>query len=170
MFKRRRHQPHEGKPKRLFDALAHHGARHCHGPAASSATADSKTNSLPPVFGRCLKRNYRLIMGRPLRTQCGFRLVAGSPTPFQWQRSQRWGFDHELLFIELKSGLQNSRGRVKRYRSPWGHDERSRLSYLKGRNQDVGRSPTYGGKHSLVAYARNVVEFTPEGRRSKVES
>ena len=42
------------------------------------------------------------------------------------QTIERWGFDPEILFIALKRGF-----RVVEVPVTWGHDERSRMSYLK---------------------------------------
>jgi glycosyltransferase involved in cell wall biosynthesis len=47
-------------------------------------------------------------------------------TVFQLQTIERWGFDPEILFIALKRGF-----RVVEVPVTWGHDERSRMSYLK---------------------------------------
>jgi dolichyl-phosphate beta-glucosyltransferase len=94
-------------------------------------------------FGRCFNAITRLIMGLPFAdTQCGFKAFRRpvAQTIFQLQRIERWGFDPELLFIALKRGYK-----VQEVPVTWGHDERSRLSYLKD-----------------GAYDRDVVEFTPE--------
>ena len=45
---------------------------------------------------------------------------------FRLQRIERWGFDPEILFIARK--LKYSIAEVP---VTWGHDERSRMSYLK---------------------------------------
>ncbi|MGB7352555.1 MAG: glycosyltransferase family 2 protein, partial [Acidobacteriaceae bacterium] len=47
-------------------------------------------------------------------------------TIFQLQRIERWGFDPEILFIALKRGYN-----IREVPVTWGHDERTRMSYLK---------------------------------------
>jgi dolichyl-phosphate beta-glucosyltransferase len=81
------------------------------------------------MFGRCFNAVTRLVMGLPFAdTQCGFKAFRrdAAHTVFQLQRIERWGFDPELLFIALKRGYT-----VREVPVTWGHDERSRLSYLK---------------------------------------
>jgi dolichyl-phosphate beta-glucosyltransferase len=81
------------------------------------------------IFGRMFNGVTRAVMGLPFAdTQCGFkafRREAGR-TIFRRQTIMRWGFDPEILFIALKMGY-----RVKEVPVTWGHDERSRMSYLK---------------------------------------
>ena len=81
------------------------------------------------IFGRMFNGVTRAVMGLPFAdTQCGFkafRREAGQ-TIFRRQTIMRWGFDPEILFIALKMGY-----RVKEVPVTWGHDERSRMSYLK---------------------------------------
>jgi dolichyl-phosphate beta-glucosyltransferase len=80
-------------------------------------------------FGRCFNLFTRLVMGLPFRdTQCGFKAFtrAAAQTVFQLQTIERWGFDPEILFIAIKRGL-----RVEEVPVSWGHDERSRMSYLR---------------------------------------
>jgi len=111
-------------------------------------------------FGRCFNAITRLVMGLPFAdTQCGFKAFRRpvAQTIFQLQRIERWGFDPELLFIALKRGYK-----IREVPVTWGHDERSRLSYLKDglkMLEDVAyiRWEAFAG-----AYDRTVVEFTPE--------
>lgn len=80
-------------------------------------------------FGRCFNGVTRLIMRLPFAdTQCGFKAFRCNVahTIFQLQRIERWGFDPELLFIAHKRGY-----RVVEVPVSWGHDERSRISYLR---------------------------------------
>jgi dolichyl-phosphate beta-glucosyltransferase len=80
-------------------------------------------------FGRCFNAVTRLVMGLPfVDTQCGFKAFtrAAAQTVFQLQTIERWGFDPEILFIALKRGFS-----VKEVPVSWGHDERTRMSYLK---------------------------------------
>ena len=80
-------------------------------------------------FGRCFNWLTRLIMHLPLAdTQCGFKAFRKdvARTIFSRQRIERWGFDPEILYIALRLGM-----RIKEVPVTWGHDDRSRISYLK---------------------------------------
>src|ERR1700761_2453625 len=84
-------------------------------------------------FGRCFNAVTRMLMRLPFAdTQCGFKAFRQevAHTVFQLQRIERWGFDPELLFIALKLGY-----RIKEIPVTWGHDERSRISYVRDGNQ-----------------------------------
>jgi dolichyl-phosphate beta-glucosyltransferase len=81
------------------------------------------------LFGRCFNAVTRLIMQLPFAdTQCGFKAFTreAAHTIFPRQTIERWGFDPEILFIALKQGYS-----VKEVAVTWGHDERSRMSYLR---------------------------------------
>ena len=80
-------------------------------------------------FGRCFNRVTRLVMGLPFKdTQCGFKAFKreAAQTIFRLQTIERWGFDPEILFI-----AQKLRCSIVEVPVTWGHDERSRMSYLK---------------------------------------
>lgn len=80
-------------------------------------------------FGRCFNLLTRLIMHLPLAdTQCGFKAFRreAARTIFTRQRVERWGFDPEILYIALRLGMK-----VQEVPVTWGHDERSRISYLR---------------------------------------
>lgn len=80
-------------------------------------------------FGRCFNRVTRFVMGLHFAdTQCGFKAFRreAAQTVFQLQTIERWGFDPEILFIALKRGF-----RIVEVPVSWGHDERTRMSYLK---------------------------------------
>lgn len=80
-------------------------------------------------FGRCFNAVTRNAMGLPFAdTQCGFKAFGrdAAQVVFQLQSIERWGFDPELLFIALKRGFV-----IHEVPVTWGHDERSRISYLK---------------------------------------
>jgi len=80
-------------------------------------------------FGRCFNAITRSVMGLPFAdTQCGFKAFrrTSAQVIFRLQRIERWGFDPELLFIARKLGYTIAEVPV-----TWGHDERSRISYLK---------------------------------------
>ncbi len=80
-------------------------------------------------FGRCFNAVTRAVMNLPFAdTQCGFKAFTRSAaqTVFQLQTIERWGFDPEILFIAIKRGF-----RVVEVPVSWGHDKRTRMSYLK---------------------------------------
>ncbi len=84
-------------------------------------------------FGRCYNALTRLVMGLPYKdTQCGFKAFRRSAAQciFPLQTIERWGFDPEILFIAQKLGF-----RVVEVPVTWGHDERSRISYLRDGSQ-----------------------------------
>jgi dolichyl-phosphate beta-glucosyltransferase len=81
------------------------------------------------VFGRCFNALTRSVMRLPFAdTQCGFKAFRreSAQLVFGLQKIERWGFDPEILFIAIKRGLK-----VKEVSVTWGHDERSRISYLR---------------------------------------
>jgi glycosyltransferase involved in cell wall biosynthesis len=80
-------------------------------------------------FGRCFNGVTRLVMGLPFDdTQCGFKAFRRDTAQivFRLQTIERWGFDPEILFIARKLKF-----RIVEVPVTWGHDERSRMSYLK---------------------------------------
>jgi glycosyltransferase involved in cell wall biosynthesis len=80
-------------------------------------------------FGRCFNWVTRMVMGLPFKdTQCGFKAFKrpAAQIIFRLQRIERWGFDPEILFIARKLGYE-----IREVPVTWGHDERSRMSYLK---------------------------------------
>ncbi len=80
-------------------------------------------------FGRCFNWITRTVMGLPFKdTQCGFKAFRRpvAQVVFRLQRIERWGFDPEILFIARKLKYV-----VREVPVSWGHDERSRLSYLR---------------------------------------
>ena len=80
-------------------------------------------------FGRCFNAITRLVMGLPYKdTQCGFKAFRRpvAQVIFRLQRIERWGFDPEILFIARKLKCT-----IVEVPVTWGHDERSRMSYLK---------------------------------------
>ncbi len=81
------------------------------------------------IFGRCFNLITRAVMGLPFAdTQCGFKAFTrhAAQVVFQLQTIERWGFDPEILFIASKRAL-----RITEVPVTWGHDERSRISYLR---------------------------------------
>lgn len=80
-------------------------------------------------FGRCFNAITRGVMGLPFKdTQCGFKAFRrdAAQVIFRLQRIERWGFDPEILFIARKLKYT-----IEEVPVTWGHDERSRMSYLK---------------------------------------
>jgi glycosyltransferase involved in cell wall biosynthesis len=80
-------------------------------------------------FGRCFNWVTRTVIGLPFKdTQCGFKAFKrpAAQVVFRLQRIERWGFDPEILFIARKLGYD-----IREVPVTWGHDERSRMSYLK---------------------------------------
>jgi dolichyl-phosphate beta-glucosyltransferase len=110
-------------------------------------------------FGRCFNGVTRLVMGLPFAdTQCGFKAFRRpvAQTIFQLQRIERWGFDPELLFIALKRGYT-----IREVPVTWGHDERSRISYLRD-GWKMLEEIAYIRWNALVGvYDRKVTELTP---------
>ena len=80
-------------------------------------------------FGRCFNRVTRTVIGLPFRdTQCGFKAFRreAAQTIFRLQTIEGWGFDPEILFIARKLKYT-----IVEVPVTWGHDERTRISYLK---------------------------------------
>lgn len=80
-------------------------------------------------FGRCFNWVTRKVIGLPYKdTQCGFKAFKreAAQTIFRLQTIERWGFDPEILFIARKLKYK-----VVEVPVTWGHDERSRISYLR---------------------------------------
>ncbi len=112
------------------------------------------------MFGRCFNAVTRLVMGLPFAdTQCGFKAFRreAAYTVFQLQRIERWGFDPELLFIALKRGYT-----VREVPVTWGHDERSRLSYLKDGIKMLEELGYIRWNAFTGVYDRDVSHFQPE--------
>jgi glycosyltransferase involved in cell wall biosynthesis len=80
-------------------------------------------------FGRCFNWVTRKFIGLPYKdTQCGFKAFKrdAAQVIFRLQTIERWGFDPEILFIARKLKYK-----IVEVPVTWGHDERSRISYLK---------------------------------------
>ena len=113
-------------------------------------------------FGRCFNVVTRMIMRLPFAdTQCGFKAFrrSAAQTIFQLQRIERWGFDPEILFIALKRGY-----RIREVPVTWGHDERSRISYLRDGIKML-EELLYVRWNSLTGvYDRKVTDLAPAER------
>lgn len=111
-------------------------------------------------FGRCFNMVTRLIMRLPFAdTQCGFKAFtrAAAQTIFQLQQIERWGFDPEILFIALKRGFV-----VREVPVTWGHDERTRVSYLKDGIQMLKELLLIRWNALTGAYGKPISEYIPE--------
>jgi glycosyltransferase involved in cell wall biosynthesis len=107
-------------------------------------------------FGRCFNAVTRMLMRLPFAdTQCGFKAFRQevAHTVFQLQRIERWGFDPELLFIALQL-----RYRIAEIPVTWGHDERSRISYLRDGIQMLQELVYIRWNAFLGVYRRSVPE------------
>ena len=91
-------------------------------------------------------------------TQCGFKAFRRSTaqTVFQLQRIERWGFDPELLFVALERGYI-----VREVPVTWGHDERSRMSYLRDGLQMLRELVYIRWNAFRGVYQRSVGEMRP---------
>lgn len=154
--------------ERLFDAL-----RSGADIAIGSRWLESNRQTLrQPLyrqfFGRCFNKVTRILMRLPFAdTQCGFKAFRRpiAQAVFQLQTIDRWGFDPELLFIALKRGYK-----VREVPVTWGHDERSRISYLKDGLRMLQDIAAIRWNTLLGAYDRDVMEVVPHyGRPTGAE-
>jgi dolichyl-phosphate beta-glucosyltransferase len=112
------------------------------------------------LFGRCFNALTRTIMRLPFAdTQCGFKAFRreAAHLVFGLQRIERWGFDPEILFIGIKRGL-----RIAEVPVTWGHDERSRISYLRDGMQMLLELVFVRWNALRGVYRRAPVEFIRE--------
>jgi dolichyl-phosphate beta-glucosyltransferase len=144
---------------RLFTAIQH-GADI----AIGSRWLESQRQTLKQplyrqFFGRCFNAITRLVMGLPFAdTQCGFKAFRRpvAQTVFQLQRIDGWGFDPELLFIARKRGYS-----IREVPVTWGHDNRSRISYLKDGLRMLEDIAIIRWRALIGVYDREVVELAP---------
>ena len=124
-------------------------------------------------FGRCFNWVTRTIMGLPFKdTQCGFKAFKrpAAQIIFRLQRIERWGFDPEILFIARKLGYD-----VREVPVTWGHDERSRMSYLKDGMKMLEEMAVIRGNSIAGRYDRDIAALkdtssmvTPPVKQGKV--
>lgn len=91
-------------------------------------------------FGRIFNLALRLILGLQFKdTQCGFKAFnrRAAQTLFPLQRTERWGFDPELLYLAKKLGFT-----VREVPVEWAHREGTRIN------------PFLDGLHMLVEVFR----------------
>ena len=117
-------------------------------------------------FGRCYNWLTRTVMGLPFRdTQCGFKAFRreAAQSIFRLQTIERWGFDPEILFIAQRLGL-----RIAEVPVTWGHDERSRISYLRDGTQmlremlEIRTNSIRGRYDRAIAALRDTSGFVTE--------
>ncbi|HEX5235357.1 MAG TPA: dolichyl-phosphate beta-glucosyltransferase [Silvibacterium sp.] len=144
----------------LYDAIRH-GADLAIG---SRWLAQSRQTIRQPLyrrfFGRCFNIVTRMIMRLPYAdTQCGFKAFThqAAQTIFQLQRIERWGFDPEILFIARKRGYT-----VREVPVTWGHDERSRISYLRDGLQMLKELLLVRWNALIGIYGRSVPDRSPQ--------
>jgi glycosyltransferase involved in cell wall biosynthesis len=127
-------------------------------------------------FGRCFNWLTRRVMGLPFKdTQCGFKAFKrdAAQVIFRLQTIERWGFDPEILFIARK--LKYS---IVEVPVTWGHDERSRMSYLKDGMKmleemaEIRRNSMRGRYDEAIAALKDTSAMvTPQvGRVERVEA
>jgi glycosyltransferase involved in cell wall biosynthesis len=122
-------------------------------------------------FGRCFNGVTRRVVGLPFKdTQCGFKAFRreAAQTIFRLQTIERWGFDPEILFIARKLKYT-----IVEVPVTWGHDERSRISYLKDGMkmlQEMGqiRANSLKGKYdaAIASMADTSTMVTPQVKRA----
>ena len=117
-------------------------------------------------FGRCYNRLTRTVMGLPFKdTQCGFKAFRREAAQdiFRLQTIERWGFDPEILFIAQKLGLH-----IEEVPVSWGHDERSRISYLRDGTQmlkemlEIRNNSLHGRYDRAIAAIRDTSDFVTQ--------
>ncbi len=117
-------------------------------------------------FGRCYNWLTRTVMGLPYKdTQCGFKAFRreAAESIFRLQTIERWGFDPEVLFIAQKLDF-----RIVEVPVTWGHDERSRISYLRDGTQmlremfEIRTNSMRGRYDRAIAALRDTSGFVTE--------
>jgi glycosyltransferase involved in cell wall biosynthesis len=127
-------------------------------------------------FGRCFNWVTRRVMGLPFKdTQCGFKAFKreAAQVIFRLQTIERWGFDPEILFIARKLKYK-----IVEVPVTWGHDERSRMSYLKDGMKmleemvEIRRNSVRGRYDEAIAELKDTSAMvTPQvGRAEHVEA
>ena len=125
-------------------------------------------------FGRCFNWITRFVMDLPFKdTQCGFKAFKrpAAQMIFRLQTIERWGFDPEILFIARKLKYV-----IREVPVTWGHDERSRISYLKDgmkmlEEMAVIRSNSVAGRYdaAIAAMKDTTTMVTPQVKNVAAE-
>jgi dolichyl-phosphate beta-glucosyltransferase len=95
-------------------------------------SSDLQTQRQPlyrQLFGRIFNMMLRITLGLRFKdTQCGFKAFTrqAASTIFPLQRTERWGFDPELLYLAKKFGFK-----VQEVPVAWAHSEGTRISPLR---------------------------------------
>ncbi|WP_419806162.1 glycosyltransferase [Terriglobus sp.] len=113
-------------------------------------------------FGRCFNALTRAVMGLPYAdTQCGFKAFKrkAAQVIFRLQRVERWGFDPEILFIARKLGFTIAEVPVS-----WGHDERSKISYLRDGSRMLQDMATIRSNSMLGRYDAAIAAMADTSR------
>lgn len=87
-------------------------------------------------FGRVFNLTLRTLLGGSIRdTQCGFKAFTRQAVDMIFPRMKidRWGFDPEILFLAVRSGLKVAEVPV-----AWAHDENTKISYFRDGMRMVG--------------------------------
>ena len=124
-------------------------------------------------LGRCFNLITRTVMGLPFEdTQCGFKAFRreAAQVIFRLQTIERWGFDPEILFIASKLAFK-----IKEVPVTWGHDDRSRISYLKDGGkmlQEIGviRYNALAGRYTRKIAAMKDTSSLVTGYEPKVKA
>ena len=104
-------------------------------------------------------------------TQCGLKAFSrgAAQTVFQLQTIEHWGFDPEILFIARKLGYT-----VREVPVTWGHDERSRMSYLRDGMKMLEEMAAIRGNSIAGRYDRDIAALkdtsamvTPPAKQGK---
>jgi len=119
-------------------------------------------------FGRCFNGLTRTVMGLPYKdTQCGFKAFTreAAQVIFRLQTIERWGFDPELLFIARSLDLK-----IVEVPVTWGHDDRSRINYLRDGSRMLAEMSTIRFNASAGRYRRSIASITaPVGSPARSE-
>ncbi len=113
-------------------------------------------------FGRCFNALTRAVMSLPYAdTQCGFKAFRRKTAQviFRLQRVERWGFDPEILFIARKLGYK-----IVEVPVTWGHDERSKISYLRDGSRMLQDMATIRSNSLLGRYDEAIAAITDTSR------
>lgn len=79
--------------------------------------------------GRALNLAIRMLLGLQIRdTQCGFKAFTrqAAKSIFPPQKTERWGFDPEILYLAKRLGFTIAEVPVE-----WAHDDRSKISPVR---------------------------------------
>jgi len=117
--------------EKLWDAVQRENADGAIGSRALDRSLVGVHQALPrEMMGRFFNLHMRLVTGLPYRdTQCGFKLFSARAcrTIVPRQRSERFGFDVEILYILRRHGL-----RIVEVPVRWDNVEGTKINLLNG--------------------------------------